>query len=114
MTSEKTLHEFRPSWGGWFWTIILSFGLLIPWAWWRRRGVRYEVTENRVLRYTGRLSKRTEEIALADVSRIRTGKSFGEQALDAGTITIDTGQDELTMSAVPNHDSVVETIRENS
>ncbi|WP_135535370.1 PH domain-containing protein [Halostella pelagica] len=110
--ANKTRHEFRPTWAAWFWLLVLTIGTFAPYVWWRRRGVRYEVTDSRVIKHTGRLSNATDEFLLDDVTRVRTKQTLGEKLLGGGTITIDTGVDELTISAVPNHTGVVETIRE--
>jgi uncharacterized membrane protein YdbT with pleckstrin-like domain len=112
MAQTKTLHEFRPSWAAWFWWMVLSFGILIPYVWYRRRGVRFTVTEERVIKHTGRVGSATEEIQISEVSRIKTSQSLGEKLLGGGTITLDTGPDKMTLSAVPNHEKVVETIRQ--
>lgn len=111
MSQTATRHEFRPSWAAWFWSLVLSMGLLAPWAWWRRRGVRYEILDDRVVRHTGRLSSATEEIQLADVSRIETRQSIGDRLFGTGSIVVDTGVDRLVLSSIPNHDRVAETIR---
>jgi len=83
-----------------------------PYVWWKRRGLRYTITENRVIKHTGRMSDATDEFRLADIKRVRTKQSLGEKVLGGGTIVIDTGVDELTIKAVPNYNVVVETIRE--
>jgi len=106
-----TEHEFRPTWAAWFWMLVLSLGLLTPYVWWRRRGVRYEIRDGRAIRYTGRLSTSVEEIRIADVSRMETHRSFGEKILGGGSITLDTGVDEMTLSAVPDPDGVINTVR---
>lgn len=106
--------EFRPSWAAWFWPIVLTVGLAAPWAWWRRRGVRYEITDDRIIKHTGRVSSATEEIRLADVSRLRTEQSLGERLFGKGTIVLDTGIDDLQLRAVPNHATVADEIRQKT
>jgi len=91
--------------------LTLSFGMLAPWVWYRRRGIRYEITEERIIKHTGRLGSATEEISFEDISRVRTSQSLGERLFGVGTIVVDTGVDHLELAAVPNHDRVVETIR---
>jgi hypothetical protein len=108
---EEVLHDFRPSWAAWFWSICLTFGFWIPVAWWQRQGIRYIVTDERVIRKRGRLGSTTNEFRLADVARLETGRSFGERIFGSGTIILDTGVDELRMKAVPNHTEVAATIR---
>jgi uncharacterized membrane protein YdbT with pleckstrin-like domain len=114
MANRNVLHEFRPTWAAWFWSLVLTMGIALPWVWWRRRGVRYEVTDERVIRHTGRLSTATDEFALEDVSRIRTCRSVGEKLLGGGTVVIDTGIDEMVISAVPEYEAVVSTLRKRT
>lgn len=104
-------HEFRPTWAAWFWLLVLTVGMAAPYVWWHRRGVRYEVTPDRVVKHTGRLSSKTDEFQLEDVKRVRTKQSVGEKLFGAGSIVIDSGVDEMKLSAVPNHDQVVQSIR---
>lgn len=108
---EHVLHEFRPTWAAYFWPIVLSLGIYTPIAWWLRRGLRYTVTNKRVIKHTGRVSSKTDEFRLADVTRVKTSQSLGEKLLSGGTIVIDTGVDELTLKSVPEHSAVVSSIR---
>jgi len=111
MSHRETLHEFRPTWAAWFWLLIFSVGFALPYVWWRRRGVRYTISEDRVVRHTGRLGSSTDEIQLEDVSRIRTQQSIGDKLFGSGSIVVDTGVEQRTLSSIPNHDRVAETIR---
>jgi uncharacterized membrane protein YdbT with pleckstrin-like domain len=110
---SHALHEFRPTWAAWFRMMLCTGGFAIPYVWWRRRGVRYEVTDDRIVKHTGRLSSRTDEFLISEIKRIKTSQSFGEKLLGGGTITVDSGMDSLTLAAVPDHQSVAETIRAN-
>jgi uncharacterized membrane protein YdbT with pleckstrin-like domain len=110
--TTDTLHEFRPTWAAWFWILVVTIGMAAPYVWWRRRGVRYEITDSRVMEHTGRLSSETDEFLIDDITRVQTRQSLGERLIGGGTIVVDTGVDELTLAAVPNHQDVVETIRE--
>lgn len=107
---ETVHHSFRPAWGAWFWPIVLTFGLWIPIVWWNRRKVRYIVTDNRVIRKRGRVGSSVEQIRIADVSRVVTNRSLGERILGGGSMMLDTGPDEMTLTAVPNHSTVSDTI----
>jgi hypothetical protein len=109
---NKTLHEFRPTWAAWFWPLVLTIGMAFPLIWWRRRGIRYIVRSDRVIRRRGHLSAKTDEFQLEDVTRLQTERSIGERLLGSGTIILDTGVDELKISGVPDHESVVASIRE--
>jgi len=110
---SHALHEFRPTWAAWFWILVCTVGVAIPYVWWRRRGVRYEVTDDRIVKHTGRLSSKTDEFLISEIKRIKTSQSLGEKLLGGGTITVDSGTDSLTLAAVPDHQSVAETIRAN-
>jgi len=112
MASSDALHEFRPTWAAWFWHMVLTAGMFAPIAWWLRRGVRYEVFDDRFVKHSGRLSSHTDEFSLAQVSRIRTSQSLGEKVLGGGTIVLDRGGDEMEIAATPNHDAVAELTRE--
>lgn len=109
--NEETIEEFRPSWVAWFWLILVTFGLAVPYVWWKRRGIRYEVTSSRVIRHTGRISSSTDEFQLARVTRVRTHQSLIERLFGVGTITLDAGVDEMTLKSVPNYQQVGESIR---
>lgn len=111
--SGRTLHEFRPSWAAWFWLIVITFGIAIPYVWWRRRGIRYEVTDTSVIQHTGRISASTDEFQLDRVTRIQTNQSFIERIVGVGSITVDTGDDEMTLTSVPNYKRVADSIRNN-
>lgn len=110
--NEETLREFRPTWAGWFWSIVLTFGFALPFVWWRRRAIKYEITDSRVIKRRGRLATTTDEFLLSDVTRVQTHRSLGERILGGGTIVLDVGVDELTLTAVPNHQDIVSLIRE--
>lgn len=110
--SGETQMEFRPTWAAWFWTIVLTAGFALPYVWWKRRAVRYEVTDSSVIEHRGRVSTKTDEFLLDDVTRVQTHQSLSERLLGGGSITLDTGPDELTLTAVPNHEKVVSTIQD--
>lgn len=109
--TDEIIEEFRPSWTAWFWHLLLSLGLALPYVWWQRRGVRYEITDSRVIRHTGRITSSTDEFRLDRVTRIRTHQSLVERLFGVGTITLDAGVDEITLRAVPNCERVAESIR---
>lgn len=110
---EEIQHSFRPKWAAWFGLIVMTIGLGLPIAWWQRRKTKYIITNRRVIQKRSTLvSSRSDEFRLADVQRIRTSKSMGERILGGGTIELDTGVDEITLKAVPNHSTVVSTLRE--
>ncbi len=108
---EVVYQSFRPTFSVWFWPIVLTVVVWIPLAWWRRQNVRYIITNERVITRHGLLRSTSEEFQFSDVSRLETSKSLGERVLGGGTITVDTGTDELTLRAVPNHRAVAATIR---
>ncbi|ACV11731.1 hypothetical protein Huta_1556 [Halorhabdus utahensis DSM 12940] len=114
LDDETIIVETRPSWTVWFWqlvgaVLILLAGLLlggeagsgvvvvIPvllslfifgWIWYRRKRIRYVVTDRRAMIVTGISSKKTTEIWLEDARSMQTGSSFFERLLGHGTIIL--------------------------
>ena len=74
--------------------------------------MRYEVTDSQIIRHTGRVSSSTNEFQLDKVSRVETHQSLSERIFGVGSITVDSGVDEMTLKAVPSHKKIANTIRE--
>jgi len=107
-------HKTRPSLVRWFWHLTLSFGLLAPWVALKWMGTRYEVTEDRVIKHTGLLRSATDEFNLEDVQRVKTSQSVIGKLVNVGTVTVDAGVDQLTLTGISDYDTIAETIREQS
>jgi uncharacterized membrane protein YdbT with pleckstrin-like domain len=110
--SEATIYEFHHSWAAWFWLLVLSFGGALPYVWWWRRGTRYEITNSRVIRHSGRLSSSTGEFQLDRVTWVTTHQSLPERLFGVGTITLNAGDDEMTIKSVPKYKRVSEATRQ--
>lgn len=119
MENEEVLHNMRPSLAAWLSStinLILSIitgGLWLLVGYVLTRSNRYVVTDERVLRRTGILSKATKEYRYEDVQQLSTGKSLIERLLSVGNISFATGTggSSITFRGVPDHDEVANTIR---
>ena len=131
LDDESILVETRPSWSVWVWQILAAVGLLLvglvaggqtgsqfipvvtivvalgilAWIWYRRRRIRYVVTDRRAMIVTGISSKKTTEIWLADARSMQTGASLLERLLGHGTVILSeatlTRSSLNTLSVVP-------------
>lgn len=106
-------HEITPAWTVWLWPLVITLGWGLPFVWWRRKTTTYRVYDDRVTRTRGWLGTTTEEYQLSSVKSIRTKQSASDKLLSVGTVTLDTGVDELTLRGVPNYGKVASTIRES-
>ncbi|WEL16256.1 MULTISPECIES: PH domain-containing protein [unclassified Halorhabdus] len=114
LDDETIIVETRPSWTVWFGqlvgaVLILLAGLLVGgqagsgvvvvipillslfifgWIWYRRKRIRYVITDRRAMIVTGISSKKTTEIWLRDARSMQTGSTFFERLLGHGTIIL--------------------------
>jgi uncharacterized membrane protein YdbT with pleckstrin-like domain len=68
----------------------------------KRKSTRYIITDNKVIREDGILSKNTEMVPYAQLERVDLHQTFGERILKIGTIIIDTGDDVLKIEKIRN------------
>lgn len=68
----------------------------------KRKSTRYIITDNKIIREDGILSKNTEMVPYAQLERVDLHQSFGERILKIGTIVVDTGDDTLKIEKVRN------------
>lgn len=61
---------------------------IVGYVWYRRRRIRYIVTDYRVLVVTGITTQATNEAWLEDIKGMQTGASFFERLLGHGHITV--------------------------
>lgn len=113
---ESIEYDTRPSW--WHWPISLfvltplTFGIWLLYPWWRRRATRYIVTNKRVVKVTGRLSKQTTEFRCDDIQQVETAHTWFGRTVGVQTVTLHSHSDSTTkLHAMPNAASVVQTIR---
>lgn len=114
LDDESILVETRPSWTVFVWQIltaillvlagIIASGqtgsqgvlvgtvvialLMFAWIWYRRRRVRYVITDRRAMIVTGISAKKTNEIWLMDARSMQTGASLLERLLGHGTVIL--------------------------
>lgn len=114
LPNEQVIVDERPAWTNWTLQLILAFvvmlaalaaaslaeagGLAVPglfvallivgYVWYRRRRIRYIVTDYRILVVTGITTQATNEAWLEDIKGMQTGASFFERLLGHGHITV--------------------------
>jgi len=112
LPNEQVVVDERPAWSNWTLQLVLAGlvllaslvagseepALLVPgllvalfivgYVWYRRRRIRYIVTDYRILVVTGVTAQATNEAWLEDVKGMQTGASFFERLLGHGHITV--------------------------
>jgi uncharacterized membrane protein YdbT with pleckstrin-like domain len=67
-----------------------------------RKSTKYIITDNKIIREDGILSKNSEMIPYTQLERVDVRQSFGDRILRIGTIVVDTGDDTLNIDKVRN------------
>lgn len=67
-----------------------------------RKTTRYIITDNKIIREDGILSKRTAMSPYTQLERVDLNQSLLQRILRIGTIVIDTGDDSLNMDMIPH------------
>jgi hypothetical protein len=114
LPNEQVIVDERPAWTNWTLQLFLAgvvmllglvssagveagtpavlgilIGLLIVgYVWYKRRRIRYLVTDYRILVVTGITTQATNEAWLEDIKGMQTGASFFERVLGHGHITV--------------------------
>lgn len=144
---EEIIIDARPAWTAWtlhlvFAALLLLGGLaadasstqnagivsgvlVVAYVWYQRRGVRYLVTDRRIIVATGISSNATNEAWMVDVRGMQTGASFVEKLLGHGHITVSTDIlprgsmlpwsgtfRGMTLGGIGNYEAVADVIRE--
>jgi hypothetical protein len=141
LDGESILIDARPAWSAYayyflFAALILIGGLaaggsqtiaaavlaaiIVGYVWYKRRGIRYVVTDRRMMVVTGHSSRMTNEAWMVDIKNLKTGASFLERLLGHGHISVDsditssgfgrfTG---MTFGGIDNHGQIAQIIRE--
>jgi uncharacterized membrane protein YdbT with pleckstrin-like domain len=65
-----------------------------------RKTTKYIITDNKIIREDGILSKNSEMIPYTQLERVDVRQSFGDRILRIGTIVVDTGDDTLNIDKV--------------
>jgi uncharacterized membrane protein YdbT with pleckstrin-like domain len=78
----------------------------------KRRTTRYIITDNKIIREDGILSKNTEMIPYTQLNRVDLKQSFGQRILGIGTIVVDTGDDKLEIEMIKHPKKMQELLSE--
>ena len=103
---EELLFEGRPALVGSFGQLLLvivTLGLALLPLWWRSLGVRYRVTNRRIVVETGVLSKRLEQVDLYRINDYAVERPFSQRLLHTGNLvlkTMDPSSPELALHAI--------------
>jgi membrane protein YdbS with pleckstrin-like domain len=66
-----------------------------------RKSIRYVVTDTKVFREEGILSKRTAMVPYSHLERVDVTQSLLQRILRIGTVVVDTGDDSISIEMVP-------------
>ena len=124
MEGEEVLHDQRPRWRDYPWSILLGIAtsialvgfLILAWVWWRRRKERMVVTTERVIQRRASLgSVTTQEYPIRDINQLQTsGDRFNFIGAEHGSIefSVGGGGELVQLSNVRHYSSVANSIRE--
>jgi uncharacterized membrane protein YdbT with pleckstrin-like domain len=66
----------------------------------------YVITDNKIIRRDGILSKKTQMIPYTQLERVDLNQSLGQRILHIGTVVVDTGDDTLNIDHIPHPEKV--------
>ncbi len=66
----------------------------------------YVITDNKIIRRDGILSKNTQMVPYTQLERVDLNQSFGQRLLHIGTVVVDTGDDTLRIDHIPHPEKV--------
>jgi uncharacterized membrane protein YdbT with pleckstrin-like domain len=82
--------------------VFFVFGLIaLLYAELVRRSTRYIITDVKVIREEGILSKRTAMVPYSHLERVEVTQSLLQRILRIGTVVVDTGDDSISIDMVP-------------
>jgi uncharacterized membrane protein YdbT with pleckstrin-like domain len=76
----------------------------------RRASTRYTITDNKIIRVDGILSKRTSMVPYTQLERVDVTQSLLQRVLRIGTVTVDTGDDSMTIEMIPEPAKIQELL----
>ena len=76
----------------------------------KRKTTRYIITDNKIIREDGILSKRKEMVPYTQLERVDLHQTLGQRILRIGTIVVDTGDDSMNIDMVPRPAQVQELL----
>ncbi len=72
----------------------------------KRATTYYVITDNKIIRRDGILSKNTQMVPYTQLERVDLNQSFGQRILHIGTVVVDTGDDVLKIDHIPHPEKV--------
>ncbi len=72
----------------------------------KRATTLYIITDNKIIRKDGILSKNTQMIPYTQLERVDLNQSFGQRILHIGTVVVDTGDDVMKIEHIPHPERV--------
>lgn len=66
----------------------------------------YVITDNKIIRRDGILSKNTQMVPFTQLERVDLNQSLGQRILHIGTVVVDTGDDVLKIEQIPHPEKV--------
>lgn len=136
LTDETVLANVHPSWVNWKWSLIIALlvlliglgsgssdgiiggilvaAIIVAYVYYSRKVSRYVVTDQRVIKRVGLLSKSTGETRISDIRSLTTNTGILEGLIGKGSVQIDsTGAGgHLGIEGVGNYEQLANTIRE--
>ncbi len=70
----------------------------------------YVITDNKIIRRDGILSKNTQMVPYTQLERVDLNQSLGQRILHIGTVIVDTGDDVLKIEQVPHPEKIQELL----
>ncbi len=70
----------------------------------------YVITDNKIIRRDGILSKNTQMVPYTQLERVDLNQSLGQRILHIGTVVVDTGDDVLKIEQVPHPEKIQELL----
>jgi len=72
----------------------------------KRATTYYVITDNKIIRRDGILSKNTQMVPYTQLERVDLNQTFGQRILHIGTVVVDTGDDVLNIDHIPHPEKV--------
>lgn len=72
----------------------------------------FVITDNKIIRRDGILSKNTQMVPYTQLERIDLNQSLGQRLLHIGTVVVDTGDDTLKIDHIPHPEKVQQLLSE--
>ncbi len=66
----------------------------------------FVITDNKIIRKDGILSKNTQMVPYTQLERVDLNQTFGQRILHIGTVVVDTGDDVLNLDHIPHPEKV--------